>query len=377
MRAAFEAEKQARASLPGDTRGVVVIMAEVAQGGLNQAVIAIEEVRGTLAAALDVQAQLKTDGRPGLTAPRSPGRGSHGARASAARPGRRPGAALHSALHGPGATSHPEHPRSRRPQRARRAARPPEDPVRADPRRHRPALGGRRRPARRPRHRRAGVHRRSWTSSTAGPAASCVPWLRSASCAPKRYGTALAAPGDLPAKRVLTVSGGDADGFDRETARRLAASALRRLVNREVRSMAVWLAPVAAGLGGDEALAAELVARGVVEGGVRAQDDLPRGQRCGAAGPRGARARRRGAAGDAARCAVPSAAGSSARARTSPAASPTAPPTTSPRRSSRTRLAPSPRRTACGSTSSTRSARPSWAWACSSPSARAATTRRG
>ncbi len=84
---------------------------------------------------------------------------------------------------------------------------------------------------------------------------------------PKRYGTALAAPGDLPAKRVLAVSGGDADEFDREIARKLAATALRRLVNREVRSMAVWLAPVAAGLGGDEALAAELVTRGIVEGG--------------------------------------------------------------------------------------------------------------
>ena len=82
----------------------------------------------------------------------------------------------------------------------------------------------------------------------------------------KRYGTALAAPGDLPARRVLVVSGGDPDAFDRETARRLAATALRRLVNREVRSMAFWLAPVTAGLGGDEALAAELVARGVVEG---------------------------------------------------------------------------------------------------------------
>ena len=82
----------------------------------------------------------------------------------------------------------------------------------------------------------------------------------------KRFGTALAAPGEVPAKRVLVVSGGEADAFDRETARNLAATALRRLINRDVRSMAVWLAPVAAGLGGDEALAAELVARGVVEG---------------------------------------------------------------------------------------------------------------
>lgn len=82
----------------------------------------------------------------------------------------------------------------------------------------------------------------------------------------KRFGTALAAPGEVPAKRVLVVSGGEADAFDRETARNLAATALRRLINRDVRSMAVWLAPVAAGLGGSEALAAELVARGVVEG---------------------------------------------------------------------------------------------------------------
>ncbi|MDP2350675.1 MAG: M17 family peptidase N-terminal domain-containing protein, partial [Chloroflexota bacterium] len=82
----------------------------------------------------------------------------------------------------------------------------------------------------------------------------------------KRFGTALAAPGEVPAKRVLVVSGGEADAFDRETARNLAATVLRRLINRDVRSMAVWLAPVAAGLGGDEALAAELVARGVVEG---------------------------------------------------------------------------------------------------------------
>jgi leucyl aminopeptidase len=82
-----------------------------------------------------------------------------------------------------------------------------------------------------------------------------------------RYGTALAAPGEMPVRRVLTVSGGASAEFDRETARRLAAAAIRRLVNRDAGSMAVWLAPVVDGLGGDVALAAELVARGVVEGG--------------------------------------------------------------------------------------------------------------
>ncbi len=60
VRAAFEAEKDARAQLPADTRGLVVIMAEVAQGGLNQAVISIEEARGSLAAALETQANLES-----------------------------------------------------------------------------------------------------------------------------------------------------------------------------------------------------------------------------------------------------------------------------------------------------------------------------
>lgn len=59
VRAAFAAETEARARLPRDARGLVVIMAELAQGGLNQAVISIEEVRGSLSAALRVQADLK------------------------------------------------------------------------------------------------------------------------------------------------------------------------------------------------------------------------------------------------------------------------------------------------------------------------------
>jgi hypothetical protein len=50
--------------LPGDTRGLVVIMVDIAQGGLNQAVISIEEARGSLAGALDVQRQLQAG--PGL-----------------------------------------------------------------------------------------------------------------------------------------------------------------------------------------------------------------------------------------------------------------------------------------------------------------------
>lgn len=51
VRAAFDAEAAARKRLPSDTRGLVVILAEVGRGGLNQAVIGIEEARGKLDAA--------------------------------------------------------------------------------------------------------------------------------------------------------------------------------------------------------------------------------------------------------------------------------------------------------------------------------------
>jgi hypothetical protein len=63
VRKAFAAEQAARAQLPGDTRGMVVIMSDIAQGGLNQAVIAIEEARGSLALAIEVQAQLRDSGK--------------------------------------------------------------------------------------------------------------------------------------------------------------------------------------------------------------------------------------------------------------------------------------------------------------------------
>jgi hypothetical protein len=53
VRDAFAAEQAAKERLPPDTRGLVVIMAEIARGGLNQAVIAIEEAKGRLRDALD------------------------------------------------------------------------------------------------------------------------------------------------------------------------------------------------------------------------------------------------------------------------------------------------------------------------------------
>ena len=56
LRDAIAAEKAARAELPGDTSGLVIIMAEIGRGGLNQAVIAIEEARGRLSDALAADA---------------------------------------------------------------------------------------------------------------------------------------------------------------------------------------------------------------------------------------------------------------------------------------------------------------------------------
>ena len=51
-RAAVKAEADARAQLPPDTRGLVVIMAEIGRGWMNGAVITIEEARANLADAL-------------------------------------------------------------------------------------------------------------------------------------------------------------------------------------------------------------------------------------------------------------------------------------------------------------------------------------
>lgn len=52
LRNAIAAEAAARRELPPDTRGLVVIMAEIGRGGMNGAVIAIEEARGRLTSAI-------------------------------------------------------------------------------------------------------------------------------------------------------------------------------------------------------------------------------------------------------------------------------------------------------------------------------------
>jgi leucyl aminopeptidase len=83
----------------------------------------------------------------------------------------------------------------------------------------------------------------------------------------KRFRTALAGSGELGAGRLLAVIAGEAADLDRETVVKIGASAERRLAGREARTMAVWLTPLAEALEGGAAAVAELVTRGVVEGG--------------------------------------------------------------------------------------------------------------
>ena len=82
----------------------------------------------------------------------------------------------------------------------------------------------------------------------------------------KRYAMGLAAAGEIRGGRLLLVGLGDPATIDRESVVRVAAAAERRLGGRTVKRLAVWLSPLAEALDGGDAAAAELVARGVVEG---------------------------------------------------------------------------------------------------------------
>ena len=53
LKDAFAAERKAHDFLPSNTSGLVIILAEIGRGGLNQAVIGIEETRAKLQAAVD------------------------------------------------------------------------------------------------------------------------------------------------------------------------------------------------------------------------------------------------------------------------------------------------------------------------------------
>lgn len=53
VRDAIAAEKAAKERLPPDSRGLILIMSDIGRGGMNGAVIAIEETKGRLATALE------------------------------------------------------------------------------------------------------------------------------------------------------------------------------------------------------------------------------------------------------------------------------------------------------------------------------------
>jgi leucyl aminopeptidase len=87
----------------------------------------------------------------------------------------------------------------------------------------------------------------------------------------KRYSAALAASGEVKAGRLVVIGAGEAAKLDRETVVRIGAAIERRLGGRNVKRLAIWLPPLADALGtagrGDAATTAELLARGVLEGG--------------------------------------------------------------------------------------------------------------
>jgi leucyl aminopeptidase len=87
----------------------------------------------------------------------------------------------------------------------------------------------------------------------------------------KRWTTVIAVPGELPAGRVLAIAAGPADELDREIALHLGSAIERRLGGRTVRRLAVFVGDLATHLEGGAAAAAELVARGVVEGSYEPQ----------------------------------------------------------------------------------------------------------
>ncbi len=61
LKAAIAAEKAARARLPANSRGLVVIMSDIGQGWMNGAVIAIEEAKAAIADALEPAAAASPD----------------------------------------------------------------------------------------------------------------------------------------------------------------------------------------------------------------------------------------------------------------------------------------------------------------------------
>jgi leucyl aminopeptidase len=83
----------------------------------------------------------------------------------------------------------------------------------------------------------------------------------------KRFAAAVVANGELPAGRVLAIGAGEPGDLDRRAVVRIGAAISRRLAGRTLRSLAVSIGDLAALLDGGAPATAELIVRGIVEGG--------------------------------------------------------------------------------------------------------------
>jgi leucyl aminopeptidase len=82
----------------------------------------------------------------------------------------------------------------------------------------------------------------------------------------ERYGTVLTGAGELRAARLMAIAAGEAAGINRQIVVRIGSAIERRLAGRNVKTLAIWLGDLGDHLDGGAATAAELLARGVVEG---------------------------------------------------------------------------------------------------------------
>jgi leucyl aminopeptidase len=82
----------------------------------------------------------------------------------------------------------------------------------------------------------------------------------------ERYSSAIVAPGELKAGRLLAIAAGPAGDLTRQAVLRVGSAIERRLGGRKVASLAIWLGDLASLADGGAAAVAELLARGVVEG---------------------------------------------------------------------------------------------------------------
>ena len=83
----------------------------------------------------------------------------------------------------------------------------------------------------------------------------------------ERYGAVVIAAGGLRAGRLMAIAAGEPETVTRQVVLRIGAAVERRLAGRNVRSLALWLGDLGDRIDGGAVAAAELLARGVVEGG--------------------------------------------------------------------------------------------------------------